>query len=195
LNSNPQKQKQMDLIAKLNAIQHDLKAPKSNFNSFGKYKYRSIEDIQEAVKPHLKKHGCVLNFSDEVVEVAGRVVIQATACIQDGKDDLSVTAYAEVDQIKGMNMAQAFGSASSYARKYAAGGLLLLDDTKDADGTNDHGKAPKKENDFEKALTWLTANPTQNNYDKLAVKMGSVFTDDEFKKLQAIVELAEKMNK
>ena len=94
-----------------------------------------------------------------------------------------------------MNMAQAFGSASSYARKYAAGGLLLLDDTKDADGTNDHGKAPKKENDFEKALMWLTANPTQNNYDKLAVKMGSVFTNEEFKKLQAIVELAEKMNK
>ena len=185
----------MDLIAKLNAIQHDLKAPKSNFNSFGKYKYRSIEDIQEAVKPHLKKHGCVLNFSDEVAEVAGRVVIRATACIQDGKSEFSVTAYAEVDQIKGMNMAQAFGSASSYARKYAAGGLLLLDDTRESDGTNDHGKAPKKENDFEKALMWLTANPTQNSYDKLAVKMGSVFTDDEFKKLQAIVELAEGLKK
>jgi len=183
----------MDLIQKLAQIQHDLKAPKSNYNSFGKYKYRSIEDIQEAVKPHLKKHECVLNFSDEVVEVAGRVVIQATACIQDGKDDLSVTAYAEVDQIKGMNMAQAFGSASSYARKYAAGGLFLLDDTKESDQTNDHGK--KEDDQFETMLKWITTYPTQVNYDKIATGYSNVFTDDQFKKFQAIVDLAEGLGK
>tara|TARA_R100001463_G_scaffold113572_1_gene168673 strand:+ start:221 stop:757 length:537 start_codon:yes stop_codon:yes gene_type:complete len=127
------------LIERLGAIQQELKAPKNQFNKFGNYKYRSCEDIMEAVKPLL--NGLVLNLTDEVKEAAGYMYIEATAVITDGNKVQAVKAQAGIDpNRKGMDIAQSFGSSSSYARKYALNGLFLIDDTKDADVTNTHGK-------------------------------------------------------
>jgi hypothetical protein len=127
-------------------IQAELKAPKNQYNAFGKYKYRSVEDILEAVKPLLLKYECTLIIEDEVKEVGGIVFIESTASIQkegEGRmEGRAVTAQAGIDiNRKGMDVAQSFGSSSSYARKYALNGLFLIDDTKDPDSTNDH--APK----------------------------------------------------
>jgi hypothetical protein len=127
-------------MKELIAIQSELKAPKNQFNSFGKYKYRSCEDILEALKPLLKQYECTLTIHDEVKEVGGLVFIEATASIQKGDEGRTVTAQAGIDITrKGMDAAQCFGASSSYARKYALNGLFLIDDTKDPDGTNDHG--------------------------------------------------------
>mgnify|MGYP003668804454 CR=1 FL=1 len=124
-------------------IQSELKAPKNQKNTFGKYNYRSCEDILEAVKPLLKNHGCTLTISDEIVLVGSRVYVKATVTIKDGKVTESANGFArEPESQKGMNEAQITGSASSYARKYALNGLFLIDDTKDADATNDHGAKP-----------------------------------------------------
>jgi hypothetical protein len=119
----------------LAAIQAELKAPKGNFNSFGKYKYRSCEDIVEAVKPLLAYHRCHLILTDDVVAVLDRVYIQATATIYKGTEIIGQsTAFArEALDKKGMDDSQITGTASSYARKYALNGLLAIDDTKDAD--------------------------------------------------------------
>jgi hypothetical protein len=121
-------------------IQSELKAPKNQFNSFGKYKYRSTEDILEAVKPLLLKYGCTMIISDSVQEKAG--IIFCETYIQffdkDGKEfNASASAGIEPNR-KGMDIAQSFGASSSYARKYALNGLFLIDDTKDADATNMH---------------------------------------------------------
>jgi hypothetical protein len=130
-------------MKELIAIQSELKAPKNQYNAFGKYKYRSVEDILEAVKPLLLKYGCTLIIEDEVKEVGGIVFIESTASIQKDMEGRAVTAQAGIDiNRKGMDVAQSFGSSSSYARKYALNGLFLIDDTKDPDSTNDHGKGP-----------------------------------------------------
>ena len=119
---------------KLSQIQSEVKAPKGQFNSFGKYHYRSCEDIVEAVKPILNKHGFALLLTDEVVEVGGRVYVKATATITDGKESYAATAFAREEETKkGMDASQITGTASSYARKYALNGLFAIDDTKDAD--------------------------------------------------------------
>lgn len=122
-------------MKKLIDIQSELKAPKGQYNSFGKYKYRSAEDILEAVKPLLKKHECYLTLSDEPVFIDGRHYIKATATLcAENSDDVKVTAYArEPESKKGMDESQITGTASSYARKYALNGLFAIDDTKDAD--------------------------------------------------------------
>lgn len=127
---------------KLLAIQSELKAPKGQFNSFGKYYYRNCEDILEAVKPLLAKHGATLTISDEIVAVGNRVYVKSTALLSDGASGLGcVTAFArESEEKKGMDSAQVTGAASSYARKYALNGLFLIDDTKDSDHTNTHDK-------------------------------------------------------
>ena len=119
----------------LMAIQSELKCSKNQYNSFGKYKYRSAEDILEAVKPLCKKHKCLLTLSDEIVCVYSRWYVRATATFIDKDDRVhEVTAYAREDeQKKGMDGSQITGTASSYARKYALNGLFLIDDTKDAD--------------------------------------------------------------
>ena len=124
------------ILSKLKSIQIELKAPKDQYNSFGKYKYRNAESICEAVKPYLDKHKVALTISDEIVEVGGRVYVKATATLLDCEvsDYVFVTAYArEADDKKGMDAAQVTGATSSYARKYALNGLFLLDDTKDVD--------------------------------------------------------------
>lgn len=119
----------------LKKIQAELKAPKGQFNSFGKYNYRSAEDILEAVKPLLSKHDALLILSDEVVEIGGRVYVKATAKITDNSDKtIEISAFArEAEKKSGMDDSQITGTASSYARKYALNGLFLIDDTKDAD--------------------------------------------------------------
>jgi len=123
-------------------IQSELKAPKNQYNSFGKYKYRSCEDILEALKPLLKENKCFLTISDEVVLVGNRIYVKATATISSADVKVENTAFArEPENQKGMNDAQITGSASSYARKYALNGLFCIDDTKDADVTNEHKKA------------------------------------------------------
>lgn len=125
-------------------IQSELKAPKGQYNSFGKYKYRSCEDILEAVKPLCVKYGVILTLSDEIVQVGERYYIKATARLQkEGCSDVSVTAYArEALDKKGMDDSQITGTASSYARKYALNGLFCIDDTKDAD-TDEYVKKTK----------------------------------------------------
>ena len=123
----------------LTKIQQELKAPKGQYNSFGKYHYRSAEDILEAVKPLLAKHGAQLTLSDTIEQIGGRVYVRAKAYITDGKSAMEVTAYArEPEQKKGMDESQITGTASSYARKYALNGLFLIDDTKDSD-TEEYG--------------------------------------------------------
>lgn len=128
-------------MKKLIAVQAALKAPKGQFNKFGGYKYRSCEDILEAVKPLLLEQGLQLTITDEPVEVGGRIYIKATATVTDGSEAATVSGYArEAETKKGMDESQITGTASSYARKYALNGLFLIDDTKDADATNDHQK-------------------------------------------------------
>ena len=131
---------------KLITVQKKLVAPKSNYNSFGKYKYRSAEDILEAVKPLNAKEGILLTITDEPVLIGDWHYIKATAIATDGTDNISVTAYArESETKKGQDLSQITGTASSYARKYALNGLYLIDDTKDADTDeyrNQGNKAP-----------------------------------------------------
>lgn len=140
-------------MKELAKIQQELKAPKNQYNKFGNYKYRSCEDILEAVKPILGE--CILTLSDEVKEVAGIPYVQAVATFKNSNEEISVTAQAGINpNTKGMSVAQCFGASSSYARKYALAGLFLLDDTKDSDtqDNTDENKPPtKKEIDKIKA--------------------------------------------
>lgn len=125
-------------MKELISIQHTLNAPKGQYNSFGKYKYRSCEDILGAVKPLLNEFGCTLTISDDVTMVGDRIYIKATATLTNGSgEQVITTAFArEEDQKKGMDSSQVTGAASSYARKYALNGLFAIDDTKDADSLN-----------------------------------------------------------
>lgn len=139
-------------MKRLIEIQQELKAPKGQRNNFGNYNYRSCEDILEAVKPLLKKQGLALIISDEICNIGERYYIRAVAQLFDGEkthDNLiaETVAYArEEESKKGMDASQITGSTSSYARKYALNGLFAIDDTKDADATNTHGKPDKKPN-------------------------------------------------
>lgn len=175
----------------LQQIQAELKAPKGQTNTFGKYKYRSCEDILEAVKPILAKHNISLTLSDDMIEVGGRVYVQATAVLKkDGAIIESVTACArEAVDKKGMDDAQITGAASSYARKYALNGLFCIDDTKDADATNDHGKGtgeteyvhkhedsgPEQKKTFDAVLASLRNAGTMEEIDRVARKAESIW--------------------
>lgn len=126
----------MSVYEKLSKVQAELKAPKGQYNSFGKYKYRSCEDILEAVKPLNAKHGVVLTVGDEVVEISNRFYVKATATfvdIESGEKIINTALAREDDAKKGMDGSQITGTASSYARKYCLNGLFCIDDTKDAD--------------------------------------------------------------
>jgi len=130
---------------KLLFIQKHLKAPKSQYNSFGKYNYRNCEDILNAAKPLLADMNAALVLSDDVVMIGDRYYVKATAVLRDGETLISVTAYArEQDNKKGMDEAQITGAASSYARKYALNGLFCIDDTKDADSDAPEAQKPAK---------------------------------------------------
>lgn len=129
-------------INPLAEIQAKLKAPKGQFNSFGKYHYRSAEDILEAVKKVVNPMGFSIVLSDVVGEIGGRVYVQSIATLYNGELEYQATGFAREEETKkGMDGSQITGAASSYARKYALNGLFAIDDTKDSDATNDHGKS------------------------------------------------------
>ena len=156
----------MNIAEKLLAIQTELKAPKNQINKFGNYKYRSAEDILEALKPYLAKYKVSVKVSNETIEICDMPCVRSTAKIIDAEDPNSVIeaqddAFIEMNA-KGMQMPQKSGAASSYAKKYALGNLFLLDDTKDADATNDH-----------KSTSSSKPSLTKNNvaYDKVVSYM------------------------
>ena len=169
-------------------IQKELKAPKSQYNSFGKYNYRNAEDILEAVKPLLAKYKATMYISDEIVEVGGRIYVKATVRFQDnGTNSVSVSAYArEPETLKGMSDSQVTGTASSYARKYALNALFLIDDTKDCD-TNELREESKARDDYQKKTEQNKteqkkpaskfSNEQLEQMKKWAI--GEVFTSDE----------------
>ena len=154
----------MKLNEKLATIQTKFKSKKSRFNSFGKYYFRSAEDILEAIKPYLLEHGITVTINEELIN--DNFVIKTTATISDGMDAIHATAIVGVDaEQKGMQMPQRFGSASSYGKKYALGNLFLIDDTQDSDATNDHGQSSvnakqwlnKGSDAFDKAIDYVKA--------------------------------------
>ena len=128
-----------ELTKTLAVIQTDLKAKKSSYNSFGKYYFRKAEDILEAAKPFLIKHNVYVKVDEEIISVDPVPMMQSTATISNGKDSITATAIVGVDlNQKGMQTSQQFGAASTYGKKYALGNLFLIDDTEDADATNNH---------------------------------------------------------
>lgn len=164
-------------MEKLIKIQSELKAPKSNYNGFGKFHYRSCEDILEAVKPLLAKEKCTLTLSDDIVAIADKVYVRATATISDGKEQYSTSAYArESENKKGMDESQMTGTASSYARKYALNGLFLIDDTKDAD-TNEFQQTKQKAEQKSKKKTETGKEEWRVKVLKLAKEKGITAID------------------
>ncbi len=139
----------MDINEVLIKIQSDLKAPKGQYNDFGKYNYRSCEDILEAVKPLLKELNVSLTLSDEIVNVGDRYYIKAIATLANNESNITVTAYArEEESKKGMDSMQLTGATSSYARKYALNGLFAIDDNKDSDDPNLNGGDDNKDKSY-----------------------------------------------
>ena len=133
-----------ELNQKLAVIQTKLKTKKTSYNAFGKYYFRKAEDILEAVKPFLLEQGVSVTICEEIIATDPVPTLQSTATISDGTNAIHATAVVGVDlNQKGMQTAQQFGAASSYGKKYALGNLFLIDDTQDADGSNDHGKKSK----------------------------------------------------
>lgn len=134
-----------EIKEKLVAVQAKLKAPKNQYNNFGKYSYRNCEDILEAVKPLLNEQGLVLILTDDIeVKENGRTYVKAKACLFDGQNEIYTYAYArEPESKKGMDDSQITGATSSYARKYALNGLFLIDDQKDADNMVNRAQAPR----------------------------------------------------
>jgi hypothetical protein len=166
----------MNIDKKLFHIQQELVAPKNQYNSFGKYKYRSLEDIMVAVKPLLAKYKCALIFEDSstnINDIPILICLAKLVCIEEG-DQVSAEARVGVDiNKKGMDIAQSFGSSSSYGRKYAANGLFLIDDTKDADATNKHGKDAQSTADSDKPYLMKTDSDYKKAIDYIA-KGGSI---------------------
>jgi hypothetical protein len=164
-------------MKKLIEIQNELKAPKSQYNSFGKYKYRNCEDVLEALKPLLKAKGCTLTITDEIKEVCGLVYVEATATIFDGQTKYTVKAQAGIDaNRKGMDIAQSFGSSSSYARKYCLNGLFLIDDTKDVDSVDNTNKPVAK-----KTASKPTLKTNTKEYRQVFDGLRNGFTMDQVK--------------
>lgn len=182
-------------------VQSELKAPKGQYNSFGKYSYRSAEDILEAVKPLLAKNGLSMTITDKVVEVGGITFIDASVYVTDGISTITASAQAGIDpNRKGMDIAQSFGSSSSYARKYALNGMFLIDDTKDADATNTHGKTAgspastsastsPSSDAFQKSIDYLkSAKDKSQAYSQIESKYGSTFSEKQLAALKKFVK-------
>ena len=150
-------------------IQEKLKAPKGQWNNFGKYKYRSCEDILEAVKPLLVENKCQLTISDEVVSVGNRIYVKSTARIKNeaGEEEFTIGFAREEESRKGMDGSQVTGASSSYARKYALNGMFCIDDTKDSDTTND---GEKSKNKAEKTLQTSALSKEDEEYLHMAIQ-------------------------
>lgn len=181
------------IIEKLGFIQSNLIVPKSQFNSFGKYNYRSCEDILEALKPLLKQMEVTLTINDEVVLIGDRFYVKATAILSDTQSTIQTSGYArESADKKGMDDSQITGATSSYARKYALNGLFCIDDTKDSDSTNNHDKQAVKPQETPNSV------PTQEKSLKEMVldKATKLFkTKDDFKIWLTDNALIEDLNK
>ena len=143
----------MTIYEKLIKVQNELKAPKSQYNNFGKYAYRNCEDIQEALKPILLKNKCVCFLTDEIINIENRFYIKAICTFVDVEtgDKIQNSAFAREEETKkGMDASQITGGTSSYARKYALNGMFAIDDTKDSDSTNNHCKDNSSTNNYNK---------------------------------------------
>lgn len=164
-----------NIYEKLAAVQQELKAPKDKFNSLAGYNYRSAEGILEAVKPILAKHNATITLSDEIVEIGGRVYVKATAAFWPTDNMTGIVdaiAYArEADTKKGLDASQITGVASSYARKYALNGLLLIDDTKDAD-TDEYAKQTKTDEKEKELLTEYASEAAMKTIKIMVEKAG-----------------------
>ncbi len=173
-------------------IQRELKAPKGQMNNFGNYKYRSCEDILEALKPHL--NGYTLVITDDIILIGDRYYIKATATISDGKESVSATGIARESQTKkGMDDSQITGATSSYARKYALNGLFCIDDTKDADSTNTHDQASSTQSDRQK--TESKKVESQNNTQQAQKPKKEEMSQEDINKLKKqIHKLCENMS-
>ena len=171
-------------------IQQQVKAPKGQFNSFGKYKYRSAEDIVEAVKLVINPLGYWLTLSDEVIAVADRVYVKATATLTNGDAVYQTTAFAREDEVKkGMDASQITGAASSYARKYALNGLFAIDDTKDSDATNEH-RDEVGVNGRDKLLALLeTSTYDERQRNGLKLKIAAITNTDDYERALANLNL------
>lgn len=146
----------MNKFEKLKEIQQKLKAPKSQYNDFGKYNYRNCEDILESLKPLLSEQNCTVYIMDEIILIGERYYLKATVHFVDNEsaEEITTTAYArEENEKRGMDLAQLTGSTSSYARKYALNGMFAIDDTKDSDYLND-GKDTSAKKDTEQPTDW-----------------------------------------
>ncbi|CAB4121936.1 Essential recombination function protein [uncultured Caudovirales phage] len=165
-------------------IQAELKAPKAQTNDYGKYKYRKIEDILEAVKPILFKYNTALVISDEVVQVGDRIYVKATATLLDNTDNhITVNGWAREDEVKKlMDAAQITGSASTYARKRALEGMFALDDTKDSDATNKHQDEVGEDKRMELILLLENTTYDEETKTKLAIKISNFTTQEQFDK-------------
>jgi len=177
-------------------VQSRLKAPKGQYNSFGKYSYRNQEDVLEALKPLLAENELVLTLSDSIHEIFGLVYVESKVRVSSGAEEITVTAQAGIDpNRKGMDIAQSFGSSSSYARKYALNAMFLIDDTKDADSTNTHGKGssasvptakpsvaakPSAGSElFQKAVDRMKEVGTKEKYEEILTAIGDQLSDDQ----------------
>jgi hypothetical protein len=181
----------MKIYKQLRELQAELKAPKNQRNNFGKYNYRSAEDILEALKPLAAKHGLTFMITDLIEWVGERYYVRAEVEVwNDEGESLRSAAYArEEENKKGMDGSQVTGAASSYARKYALNGLLLIDDTKDADATNTHDSKPSttsapkqaaksEDNIMDKAVAYIKSQTDkQKAYDAIEAKYGDQLTD------------------
>jgi hypothetical protein len=184
--------KDLNLNQKLSLIQKEFKANKSKFNSFGKYNFRSAEDILEALKPYNEKYQVSFIITEELIGYDSQnpiLLSKATILDNNGVNELFATSIVGVDlQQKGMQVPQQFGSASSYGKKYALGNLLLIDDTQDADATNNHGKEVKTTTEEE--LKWLNKNtPEFNKAIEYLKNGGNIATiENKYKLAKAVKE-------
>jgi len=170
----------MTLNDKLTQIQTRFKSKKSRFNSFGKYYFRSAEDILEATKPFLKELGVTVTIHEELIADNPMPVLKTIASINDDENSIVAQAIVGVDlNQKGMQTPQQFGSASSYGKKYALGNLFLIDDTQDSDATNTHGK--DKLQDLDKAVSYIKSGGTID-----AIKKKYKLTSDQEKQLTTL---------
>jgi hypothetical protein len=188
-------------------VQSRLKANKSQYNSFGKYSYRNQEDILESVKPLLAENGLIITLSDEIIGdgfEGNMLIVKATVTVSDGEKSLQVSACAGIDpNRKGMDIAQSFGSSSSYARKYALGGMFLIDDNKDADSTNTHGKGssasvptakpvavkPSVGSElFQKAVDRMKEVGTKEKYEEILTAIGDQLSDSQRNALSKFIK-------
>lgn len=186
-------------------VQSRLKAPKGQYNSFGKYSYRNQEDVLEALKPLLAENELVLTLSDSIHEIFGLVYVESKVRVSYGSEEIIVTAQAGIDpNRKGMDIAQSFGSSSSYARKYALNAMFLIDDTKDADSTNTHGKGaqvqvttakpsvaakPSAGSElFQKAVDRMKEVGTKEKYEEILTAIGDQLSDSQLNALSKFIK-------